>query len=330
MQDVSYGNEWRNFLDAQYPLNPREIESIDETVYSVIYHEAVMQKFVPTINIGRGKTTHKVSIAQAPSAPIFSKDFLPEAMDKVAKKETEFKLVGISKDFFISMVDIDASRNSQYHKETIDSLHLREITRLIADYKERVLWRGYDILGANPGALDANVKGVMNTTGIGTFEAGIGLNDETGSAGDGPFSVSSGAQDLVTQGYRPPYDVILSPQLAGQFILNMNSTTHITDIERMQGMVDENGNKLIRKIHITPHLVNAAESGTNAAMAVIKMQTNAGEPTIQIAQSYPVEHHPINISSLGIQGKILWMGRAVVIRPKAITIAEAIDIDGVA
>jgi hypothetical protein len=330
--DVSFSDAFGDtmFVDAETVLNPQEVKNIDEDVYSVIYSKAVAQKIFPTKQIPRGMREFLFSIARESSAPIFSKDFLPESVDKVTKAETTVKLVGISKDYFLSMVDIDASRNSNYHSTKIDTLHLREITALVADYKERVLWRGYDIRGPDPGAIETGVIGIITQSGIQTFEAGIGGNDETGSPGDGPFTCMKGAQALLNYHYEPPFVVVMTPQLYGQFCLNMNTTTHITDIERIQSMVDANGNKMFSGIYITPHLVNVAEDGTNAAIVVLATKTNAGEPTGFVIESYPLWHYPITISRLGIQGKILWMGSFAGLRPKAIALAAAINIDGIA
>lgn len=329
--DVSFSEQFNDtmFTDAETVLNPQEIRNIDQDVYSVIFSKAVAQKIFPTKAIPRGMREYLFSVAQETSAPTFSKDFLPESVDKVTKAESTVKLTGISKDYFISMVDIDASRNSSYHKDKIDSLHLREITALVADFKERVLWRGQDIRGAEPGTIDTAVYGIITATGIQTFEAGIGGDDETGAPGDGPFTVMKGIQALLNYFYEPPFDVVMTPQLYGQFALNMNTTTHITDIERIQSMVDANGNKMVRKIYITPHLVNAAEDGSNAAIVIIATKTNAGEPTGMVIESYPLWHYPITINRLGIQGKVLWMGGVAIMRPKAIALAEAIDIDAV-
>jgi len=332
MLDIVFGEDksWASFIDAQYPLNPREVESIDEDVKAVIYHAAISQKFLPTRMIPKGQVFHKVSTAQKPSAPIVSLDFMPESMDKIAKKEEIFYLIGISKDFFLSMTTIDASRNSPYHKDKIDSLHIREMVAFISDFKERIIWRGVTALDLDPGQVEPKCVGICNTSGVNTFQAGIGLNDETGAAGDIPASVMSGANELIKDGFKPPFVVVLTPYLYGQACLNQNSTTMETDIERCLGLVDKDKQSMISRIEITPHLVAAAETGANAAMVVIAPKTPAGENTIEILEAYPVWHYPITISALGIQGKVLWMGGVAVIRPTAVALAEAIDIDGVA
>lgn len=326
--DVSFSEQINDsmFIDAETILNPYEIRSIDEDVYSVIFSKAVAQKIFPTKQIPRGMREYYYSIAQETSAPIFSQDFLPEAADKVSKVESTVYLIGISKDYFISMVDIDASRNSSYHRDKIDTLHLREITALVADYKERVLWRGYDIRGANPGVLKTGVTGIFNNASVTTFEAGAGGDDDVTAAGDGPASIGAAVKELIALFYEPPFPVVLTPKLYGQFAINFNSTTHITDIERIQSMVDANGNKLVSQIYITPHLIAAAETTSNAAMCVIATRTNAGEPTGVIIESYPLWHYPITISRLGIQGKVLWMGGVALMRPTAVAVAADITI----
>ncbi|MHA1795223.1 MAG: hypothetical protein ACTSUK_03865 [Promethearchaeota archaeon] len=316
------------FLDAQYLLNPQEIVEIDKDVRRVIYRKAVAQKIFPTKQIPRGISQYKVSIAVQPSAPIFSMDFIPESMDKIDKEETTFYLIGISKDYFLSMVDIDASRNSDYHRDKIDTLHLREMTALVADFKERVLWRGEDIKDANPGIINTNVTGLITASGITTFEAGAGGDDATGAAGDGPASIGRAMQKLIQAKYEPPYDVVMTSYLYAQFCINQNSTTHELDIERMNGMTDKDGGKVINKIHVTDHLLNADDDGSASAMAVIAPKNIAGEDVALILESYPLWHYPITTNRLGIQGKVLWFGGAAPIRPDGIALAKDIDVDG--
>ena len=325
MADLQFSDSFPDYLlDAQYLLNPQEVRSIDKDVRRVIYRSAVAQKFLPTIQIDRGKTEHRVSIAQAPSAPVFSNDFLPESMDKVAKAESIFYMTGISKDYFISMVQIDASRNSDYHKDKIDALHLREITALIADFKERMIWRGSDILGANPGVINPNAKGIMNTTGVLTFNAG-NTDSVITTAGDGIYGVGNAYKALVTGAGKcsPPFASVMTPYVAGQLAQNINATTFVSDLERIRGMTDVKGTPMISEIHISDHLSNVADNGTASMWAFIAPKTEAGEDTVQIYESYPQWHYPITTNKLGIQGKCLWMGGVGVIRNKSV----CIDVD---
>lgn len=323
--DDSYG--WisgmsDSFLrDAQYLLAPEELRNIDKDVRRVIFRSSVLQKIVPTVQIARGKTEHRVSIAQEPSAPVFSKDFLVESADKVAKSESIFYLTGISKDYIISMVDIDASRNSDYHRDKIDAIHLREMTALISDYKERVLMRGSDIANANPGAINPNATGIINASGINTY-----TKQDLGSAGDGQISVDLAMKELIIDNFQPPYAWIVSPYIVSQLALNRNATTSISDLDFCREMKDHHGNKVLSDIFISDHMETAVDVGTNSASCFIAPKTNAGEDTIQIVESYPQWHYPLTTNKLAIQGKCLWMGGVAVIRPKAICYENAINV----
>lgn len=325
---MDYSDSFPDYLlDAQYLLNPLEVRSIDKDVRKVIYRSAVAQKFLPTKQIDRGKTEHRVSIAVAPSAPVFSKDFLPESMDKIVKAESTFYLTGISKDYFLSMVDIDASRNSEYHKDTVDSLHLREMTALISHYKERVLWRGCDIQGANPGNINPNMKGMLTTSGINTFLAS-GADANTGTVGDFIGGVGDAFNNMVVDKMFPPFESIMHPWLIGQAAKNINTTTMVSDLERIRGMTDQNGTPMINKIHISDALTATADDGTASSWVFIAPKTEAGENTIEVYESYPQWHYPITTNKLGIQGKCLWMGGVGVIRADAVCLETAINVDG--
>lgn len=326
--DSQFSDSFPDYLlDAQYLLHPQEVRSIDKNVRKVIYRTAVAQKFLPTVQVDRGKTEHRVSIAQAPSAPIFSKDFLPESMDKVAKKESTFYLTGISKDYFLSMVNIDASRNSEYHKDKIDALHLREMTALISEYKERVLWRGCDIQGTNPGNINPLMLGIVTTASINTFNAG-GADANTGTVGDFIKGVGSAFNALVVDKMFPPFETIMSPWLVGQAAQNVNTTTLVSDLERIRGMTDQNGTVMINKIHISDVMSATTDAGTASTWCFIAPKTAAGENTIEVYESYPQWHYPITTNKLGIQGKCLWMGGVGVIRKEAVCFEDAIDVDG--
>lgn len=325
---VQFSDSFPDYLlDAQYLLNPQEVRSIDKDVRRVIYRSAVAQKFLPTKQVDRGKTQHRVSIAQEPSAPIFSKDFLPESMDKIAKAESIFYLTGISKDYFISMVDIDASRNSDYHKDKIDSLHLKEMTALISEYKERVLWRGSDILGANPGAINPLMLGICNTASINTFNAS-GADAALGTAGDCIKGVGHAYAQLIVDKMPPPYVTVMEPWVAAQAAQNINSTTFVSDLERIRGLTDTKGTPMISEIHISDHLASAADDGTASSWVFIAPKTEAGENTIEVYESYPQWHYPITTNKLGIQGKCLWMGGVGVIRADAVCLEDSINVDG--
>jgi len=316
-------------IDAKYRLLPEEIVNIDKEVKRVIYRNSVAQKIFTTEQIPRGRVDHKVQIAVKPSPPTFSLDFMPEAMDKVEKEYNTFELIGISKDYFLSMVDIDASRNSEYSNTKIDTMHLREMTALVAHWREMVLWRGQDVVDGDKagGTIRSGMEGIVTATGIESFSAN-GSSAILGTAGDGGKGVADALGKMVINKFTPPFDTVMTPYVFAQLAKNFNSTTHITDLERIRGMTDENGQEVIKKIHIHDALLNAADDGSASAWVFIAKKNNAEEDTVKILESYPLWHYPITTNKLGIQGKVLTMVGSAPIRPKAICFEDSIDVDG--
>lgn len=326
-RDVTFKGSFSDiFMDAQYVLQPQELRQVDTDVRSVIYSKAVAQKFLPTRQIGKGMTKHRYYKAVAPSAPIFSQDFLPESMDKVPKEEFDVDLLGISKDYFISMRDIDASRNpkSAYDFETkIDTLHLREITALISDYKERILWRGEDIAAADISNIAGGLTGIFNDSNVQSAAGvlGLGSDDDLTAAGDGVQAVGYLADLLLNKYFEPPYVLVLTPGVYGRFMKNIDTTTNLSDMERILSLTTKDKTSLLSEIYVTPHLGKSTDE-----LAMIAPRSPAGDPTIEIIESYPIWHYPINTTSLGIQGKILWMGAAAVKRPNGIAVSDDVTV----
>lgn len=306
------------FMDASYRLHELEMKNIDGSVKNVIYSKAVFQKIFPTNPIPQGLTSHRFYKATEPRDPIISRDFKPEAMEEIRKTQYDIDLIGISLDYFISMVDIDASRHSQYLKDKIDTLHVREITAKIADVKEQILWRGESIANIDPDQSFGGLTGVYNDSNVQTADCAPDSDDDYTTAGDLPYAVGVLADKLLDQYFMPPYELVWTPSVYGRSMINQNSTTHQTDLERIRGLVSEDGTNLINSIHTTPHLGNGTDE-----MCLIKTTDPSGGPTAMAIESYPLWHYPINTTSLGIQGKVLWLGAAAVTRPNAIATVDA-------
>jgi len=333
-EDLSY------IQDSDLLLMEREKQEINATVYNIVWMQAIAQKIFPTIPIRKGMKEHKLTIAKEPSPPLFTQDFLKEALDKVRRTENTYYVVYMHKDFQLSKVTIDASRSQKYYNMDARLLHIRVITRTMASYKERVWWRGFDIGGKRDSngdfaalstvqsGINANSVGILNTSGINTFVAGAGGDAKCGSAGDGPFSLAKAMAGLIADEYYGPYDVILSPLLYAQFILNRNSTTFQTDLERMLSMVDKNKQGIVRKLWVSPFLMNATDSGINSSMCVLQRMTPDGEPTVVLGEEYPIRHYPMTQNAFGIKGKIIWAGIPMVIRPLAINLETDINAAG--
>lgn len=327
-------NRW---IDAEYALNPREVESLDRHVYGVVRNRAIAQKYFPTVQVEKGSRHREIQIAVELSEPTFTDDFLNENLDEARKKTVDYYFVPMHKDFKIGMVDLDASRNigGKYSDITLDTLNIREATKTIADYKERALWRGFDILNrardaAHPqGIIDARVHGVIDPPSdagsINTFDA-AGDNAGIDSAGDGPLSIGDAMSELIPDLAYGPYVFIITPDVYGQLAQNFNTTTHWSDIERMQAMIDLKGNKILEGMDCTHYLIKAAAEADNGSMLMFQRKTPDGEPTCVILEAYPVTHYPTQHSSLGIKGKVLWMGAAANMRPDFFALETSVDL----
>lgn len=314
------------FIDADYQLMTREIQSLDKIVYGVVRAKGIVNKIFPHIKIPKGKKQHIVATEVEQEPPKFDDNFMKEDLDEVRKGEATFYPVFMHKDFVLYMTDIDASRSgANYYNIDLKALTLRGSVGTIVDYKEKILWRGYNISGRahaaanNQGLIDTNSKGIMDTTGVLTFDVGAAGDSNVTAAGDGSASIGLGLGDLVPYHYYGPYDFIMSPGVYSQLAANQNATTHIHDIERMQSMIDLHGNKLLRNLDVTPYLLGTVETTSTGAVIMFDRKTPAGEPTCVIGEEYPVAHYPTSQNSLGVKGKVLWAGIPCVLRPTAFT-----------
>lgn len=323
----TFPTEW---VDASYQLFSREVQSLDKIVYGVVRARAVANKIFPTIRIPKGAKEHKIATEVEQDEPWFDDNFMRESIREVRKEESTFYPAFMHTDFYLYMTDIDASRSMNYYNTDLKALTLRGATGTIAEYKEKVIWRGYDITGralaaANrQGSIDTNVKGILNTASVQAFEAGIGADDDVTAEGDGPASVGLGAADLVVKHYYGPFDMVITPLVYAQLLVNQNATTRMSDIERMHSMVDIDGNKILRSFKVTPHLLGIAETTSEGAMLMCDRKTPDGEPTAVIGDEYPIAHYPTSQNPLGVKGKVLWAGCACVLRPYAFTLATSI------
>lgn len=329
-EDIFKDSYW---LDADYQLTSQEVTSYDKTVYGVVRQRGFCNKIFPTVPIPRGVKTFTTAIELEQDPPIFDDNFNREDLDEFRKSESSFYPVFMHKDFILNMTDIDASNNARIYNGNLKTQTLKASTATIMDYKEKVYWRGYDISGRavaatnNQGSIDTSSKGIMNTTNVQTYSGGAGADGSLTAAGDGPANVAFGMSDLIDYQYYGPYDMIVSPGTYKQAVVMMNSTTHITDLERMQSMVDLKGRKILRNLDVSKYLLNTAETTSTGCSLMFDRKTPAGEPTCVLGEEYPVAHYPISDSRLGTRGKVIWAGIPIVLRPYAFTYDASQDHD---
>lgn len=329
---ILFSDAQREWLDASYQVTSRETRWVEKQIFEVNRMKAVLQKNQPTVPIGKGCKEWIVETADEPEAPIFDDNFLRESQHEVRKSEATFYPVYMHMDYRVAMTDSDAVANSQFHDMSLPAQTIRNLTGTMAEYREKVLWRGYDISGrasaaANrQGVIDTNVKGILNTSGINTFTAGIGNDGNITAPGDGPASAADAAVSLLTDGYYGPYDLYMTPQIHGTFISKQNSTTGVSDYSLMQDLVDTKGSKMLKSWNVTKHLIPTVEaSGSEANMVMIDPKDSNGAPTIIIGEAYPLHSIPDSArAAVAASGKIVWAGIVGVIRPEAVTWEENI------
>lgn len=325
------------WIDASYALNPREVLSLDRHVYGVVRALAIAQKYFPTIQIEKGARHREIQVAVELSEPMFTDDFMKEDLDEARKTTIDYWLAPMHKGFRIKMIDLDASRNigSKYSDITLETLNIREATKTVADYKERSLWRGWDILGRDKvnkhgkGSIDTLVKGIVNppsTAGSITTFAAAGDNAGMNAAGDGPLSIGAAMASLIPKLAYGPYVFIMTPDIYGQLAQNFNTTTHWSDIERMHTMIDLKGNKILEAMDVTHYLIAAEAIADNGSMLMFQRKTPDGEPTCVVLESYPVRHIPTQQNQLGIKGKVISMACAANLRPAFFTLETDVDL----
>ena len=165
-------SEW---IDASYQVTARETQWIQNLILKVNRQKAVAQKRIPTKNIPNGTKKYTVETISEVTEPKFTDNFLKEDQMPIVKAEADFYLAFMHHDYRIAMTDAHAVANSQFHSQTLPDQTISALTASIADYREKVVWRGYDIAGranllaANQGVIDTNVLGIINTVGINTL-----------------------------------------------------------------------------------------------------------------------------------------------------------------
>lgn len=325
------------WIDASYALNPREILSLDRHVYGVVRNLAIAQKYFPTIQIEKGARHREIQVAIELSEPMFTDDFMREDLDEARKTVVDYWLAPMHKDFRVKMIDLDASRTigAKYSDITLETLNIREATKTVADYKERSLWRGWDILDRaktaahGKGSIDTNVKGIINppsAAGSITTFAAAGDNAGINAAGDGPISIGAAMASVIPKIAYGPYTWIMTPDVYGQLAQNFNTTTHWSDIERMQAMIDLKGNKILEGMDCTHYLIAVEAVADNGSMLMFQRKTPDGEPTAVVLESYPVTHYPTQQSGLGIKGKVISMACSANLRPAFFTLETSVDL----
>ncbi|GAH48843.1 unnamed protein product, partial [marine sediment metagenome] len=177
MQDLHI-NDSSEWIDAEYQVTPRERNWIEKQIFEVSRQKAVAQLKFKTVQLGRGCKQWYVYTDVEPEEPVADDDFLTESQHEQRKSEDIYYPQYRHYDYKIAMVNSDAVKSARIHKMGLPQQTIRNLSGGIADYREKIIWRGYDISGRDnaaanrQGDIDSNTKGILNTVGINTFHAG--------------------------------------------------------------------------------------------------------------------------------------------------------------
>lgn len=313
-----------SYLDTQYVVHPREIERIDGEVASVMRAMAVADRLFENIDVGRGKLSEKFYENIDPLDPVLSKNFKTYEPGKEAAQEFEVHFQGVHKDYEFGMVELDASRNGNYLNSDVLERTMQEFTALVADFKERILWRGGDIRTGRNSGIDGRVEGLVNWTGIQTQST---TTDFT-TVGNGTTAIVDSIKQLKNYYFKPPYWIVCTPWVFIQFLKNRHTYSNKTELWEILNLGAETGNNLIAGVVSTPHLLKVDETTTTGAMYVIAPTDNKGRSNIVIMESYPLWHYPLTLGTqIGVAGKLAWMGSLAIRRPAAVVGTTSITTD---
>ena len=281
-----------SYLDARYAVHPRELEAIDRDVAAVMRTMVVADRIFRGRDVGRGRTKFLHYQNKDPLDPVLSKNFKTYQPGKEAVEEETVYFLGVHKDYEFGMVELDASRLTDYLQDDILSRTTREFTALVMDFRERILWRGGDIRSGNNKNIDARVMGFINWTGIQT-QAVVDFT----AIGNATTAVVNSIKALKDYYFRPPYHIVCSPWVYIQLLKNRHTYSNKTEIWEILNLGKEAGDTLISGISVTPHLLKVDETTTTGAMYVFSPKDNSGKDNIFIAESYPMWHYPLTLGT---------------------------------
>ncbi len=310
-----------SYLDTQYTVHPREIEKIDGEVAAVMRAMAIADTLFENIDVGRGKLSEKIYTNKDPLEPILSKTFKAYQPGKEATVEQEIHFQGVHKDYEFGMVELDASRNGGFWNSDILERTTQEFTSMVQDFKERILWRGFDIRTGNTIGNDPRVKGIVNWTGIQTQST---TTDFT-TVGNATTAIVDSIKQLKAYFFKPPFYVVCTPWVYIQLLKNRHTYSNKTELWEILNLGKEVGQSLIAGVVTTPHLLKVDETTANGSMYVIAPYDHKGRANIVIFESYPLWHYPLTLGTqIGVAGKFAWMGSTGIRRVESIVGTTAI------
>ena len=312
--------------DAQYVLSTNEIETIRNEILRVLRWELVSPGLIPVRNIGKGMTRYTYADWKDVPAPRQTDDFEGGQRRAVAKGTATVELTGMDYDMHLSMPEIDYYTNGNplaRYSESLESGTIRILTRSLAQYQEWAKFRGSD----TPNMTDYSRTGLVNDSGVTDPGAlGADTDDDLTAAGDVLDASVVMANKLITAKYKPPFRLDLTPGVYAQALKNRNATTNKTDMSLIMDHGMETGTRVFSSVVMNPYLINS-ETETTSTGAMLC--TKPGTDNFEWIESYPLGFYPLPPKSLGVDGKMLFMGAMAVYRGASVVYADALTTDAI-
>lgn len=307
--------------DTQYLVAPKEVEFIKPTIIEALRWTPSIDQIAPTDNIGPGMLKYTYYKYNKLVGPELSQDFEHRSNVYASTTEATVELHGLQYDWHFPKTWVDASNNPNalYHLQPgLMEGNMRELTKELALYRNKYLYRGTDCAGMT----DVGITGLLNASGTTTAPSvGLGNDNDVTATGDGPDLASKMAGVLIAEKFEPPFVLDLSPGLMRQFGVNRTTVEHTSDLDLMYMMKGENGANMFSMIRSNPFMLDTeTEVNATGSCAIYK----PGYDNFRIGESYALNYYPLPPTSLGIDGKLLWMGQMVIPRPKAISVRTGV------
>jgi hypothetical protein len=307
--------------DTQYLIAPKETEFIKPTIIKALRYSPSIDLIASTDNIGPGMLKYTYYTYNKLQGPELSQDFEHRSNVYQSSTEATVELHGLQYDWHFPKTWIDASTNPNalYHLQPgLMEGQMRELAIELALYRNKYLYRGTDCAGMT----DVGITGLLNAPGTTTAPSvGLDNDDSVITTGDGPDLASKMAGVLIAEKFEPPFILHLSPGLLRQFDKNRTTTEHTSDLQIMYEMKGENGENMFEMIRSNPFMLDTeTEVNATGSCAIYKR----GYDNFRIGESYALNYYPLPPTSLGVDGKMLWMGQMIVPRPKSISFKSGI------
>jgi len=316
--------------DANYFFHPNEVTVLQKTMQPVLRWgepQPIVPGFFNDTDIGRGMNQYTYFKTNDVPAPGGSKTFEQRGGTKVSVEDTTVDLFGLYYDFHLSMVQKDASMSGDpiYRLEPAkQQFIIQELTKSLATYQQ-----GYRYLGtAYNGLNDVGITGLLNDSSI-TPATTIGNNGSLVAYGNIRTAANQLANKLLAKKIYAPYILDLSPGVVMQANLNQDAVNGmiVNELSTLFAMNALDGTKMFSAIRMNPHMITgSAETNTTAAMACYKVEQGL-IPYFKYVYSYPMAYYPMPQISLGVDGKILFMGRTVVEQANAIAFGNTLTVN---